>query len=116
VKEDLEVVQSELFGEHIRLVTEVYTEGDYHEDIAYGQKLLTGLGYSVARVDGFYDESTSRAVSAFREAAEVESGSKMDRLFYSTLKLKVEEFRNDRNNDDQLQMAIGYIHHVVAGQ
>ena len=49
VKEDLEVVQSELFGEHIRLVTEVYTEGDYHDDIAYGQKLLTGLGYSVAR-------------------------------------------------------------------
>jgi len=116
VKEDLEVVQSELFGEHIRLVTEVYTEGDYHEDIAYGQKLLTGLGYSVARVDGFFDESTSRAVSAFREAAEVESGSKMDRLFYSTLKVKVEEFRNDRKNDDQLQMAIGYIHHVVAGQ
>ncbi|AMQ07510.1 S41 family peptidase [Sporosarcina psychrophila] len=116
VKEDLEVVQSELFGEHIRLVTEVYTEGDYHDDIAYGQKLLTGLGYSVARNDGFFDESTSRAVSAFREDAEVEAGPTMDRLFFSTVKIKVEEFRNDRKNDDQLQMAIGYIHHIVDGK
>ena len=114
VKEDLEVVQNELFSEHIRLVTEVYTEGDYHDDIAYGQKLLTGLGYSVAREDGFFDESTSRAVNAFREDAESRSRDHtMDRLFF-TAESKVEEFRNDRKNDDQLQMAIGYIHHIVA--
>ena len=114
VKEDLEVAQSKLFGEHIRLVTEIYSEGDYHEDIAYGQKLLIGLGYSVAREDGFYDESTSLAVNAFRVDAEVEAGLSMDRLFFSTVKLKVEEFRVDRKNDDQLQMAIGYIHNEVA--
>lgn len=113
VKAELEVVQSELFKEHIRLVTDIYTEGDYHDDIAYAQKLLSGLGYSVARTDGFFDESTSRAVKTFQESAGIEIKEVMDRLFFSTLKLKVEEFRNDRTNDDQLQMAIGYIYHKM---
>ena len=42
VKADLEVAQNELFSEHIRLVTEVYKDGDYHDDVAYGQRLLDG--------------------------------------------------------------------------
>ncbi|MER2089472.1 MAG: S41 family peptidase [Sporosarcina sp.] len=113
VKANLEVVQSELFSEHIRLVPEVYSEGDYHDDVAYTQKLLTGLGYSVARTDGYFDESTSHAVSAFLKDAEAKEGNTMDRLFYTTLKKKVEEFRDDPLNDDQLQMAIGYIHHKM---
>ena len=39
----------------------------------------------------------------------------MDRVFFTALKEKVEAFRNDRQNDDQLQMAIGYIHHKMNG-
>ncbi len=113
VEPDLEVEQSSLFGEHIRLVTEVYKEGDYHDDVAYGQKLLTGLGYSVARVDGFFDESTTRAIQTFLKDAEVEADYSMDRVFFTTLKGKVEEFRGDLKNDAQLQMAIGYIHHKM---
>jgi len=116
VEAQLEVVQSELFSEHIRLVTEIYTEGDYHDDIAYAQKLLTGLSYSVARTDGFYDGSTSSAVSAFRDDAKVETKSTMDRLFFAKLNDEVEAFRTDRKNDDQLQMAIGYIHHQMSTQ
>ncbi|MBE1555039.1 S41 family peptidase [Sporosarcina limicola] len=114
VKADLEVVQSALFGEHIRLVADIYTEGDFHDDIAYGQRLLTGLGYSVGRTDGLFDESTARAVHAFRVDAKVEEGKIMDRVFFTTLKDKVEVFRKDRKNDDQLQMAIGYIHHKIS--
>ena len=113
VKADLEVVQSELFGERVRLVTEVYKEGDFHDDIAYAQRLLAGLGYGVDRQDGFFDESTAHAVEAFRAAAKVEAEGAMDRLFFTALKDSVELFRNDRQNDDQLQMAIGYIHHKI---
>jgi carboxyl-terminal processing protease len=116
VEPDLEVEQSSLFGEHIRLVTEVYKEGDYHDDVAYGQKLLTGLGYSVSRVDGFFDESTSRAIQTFLKDADVVTDYSMDRVFFTTLKGKVEEFRGELKNDDQLQMAIGYIHHKMTEQ
>ncbi len=114
VKADLEVAQNKLFGEHIRLVPLVYKDGDFHDDVAYGQRLLEGLGYTVGRKDGYFDESTARAVHAFRVDAKVEATEVMDRVFYTALKDKVEAFRGDRQNDDQLQMAIGYIHHEIS--
>ncbi|MEK5040783.1 S41 family peptidase [Sporosarcina sp. FSL K6-3457] len=113
VKADLEVTQNELFVEHIRLVTEVYKDGDFHDDIAYGQRLLAGLGYSVGRQDGYFDESTAQAVHAFRVDAKVKADESMDRVFFTALKGKVEAFRNERQHDDQLQMALGYIHYKM---
>ncbi|MFJ7932853.1 S41 family peptidase [Sporosarcina sp. NPDC096371] len=113
VKADLEVEQNALFVELTRLVTGVYEEGAYHEDVAYGQKLLEGLGYSVGRTDGYFDESTTLAVQAFRADAKVKADEKMDRIFYTALKEKVEAYRKDHKNDDQLQMAIGYMHHQL---
>lgn len=115
VKADLEVKQNELFNEHIHLVVEVYKDGDYHEDIAYGQKLLVGLGYHVDRQDGYFDESTASAVEEFRADMEIEVTPQMDRQFYAKLKEKVEAFRADKKNDKQLQMAIGYMHHTMSG-
>lgn len=115
VKADLEVEQNGLFKEHIHLVAEVYTTGDYHEDIAYGQRLLAGLGYQVNREDGYFDESTASAVEAFRADMELEVNHHMDRPFYAKLKEKVEAFRADKKNDEQLQMAIGYMHHKMGG-
>ena len=116
VEADLEVVQHGLFNEHIHLVANDYKEGDYHDDIAYGQRLLKGLGYDVGREDGYFDEQTANAVLAFRSDAKVEADNKMDRLFFSTMKERVEAFRADKKNDKQLQMAIGYMHHKLGGK
>ena len=116
VEADLEVVQHGLFNEHIHLVADDYKEGDYHDDIAYGQRLLKGLGYDVGREDGYFDEQTANAVLAFRSDAKVEADNKMDRLFFSTMKERVEAFRADKKNDKQLQMAIGYMHHKLGGK
>jgi carboxyl-terminal processing protease len=116
VKPDLEVDQNKLFNEHIHLVAEDYTIGEYHEDIAYGQRLLVGLGYEVDRQDGYFDESTASAVEAFRSDMEISADPKMDRQFYAKLKEKVEAFRADKKNDKQLQMAIGYLHHQLGGK
>ncbi|MFS0575460.1 S41 family peptidase [Sporosarcina sp. 179-K 3D1 HS] len=110
---DLEVEQNYLFTEHIRMVTEIYAEGDFHDDIAYAQRLLTGLGYSVDRDDGYFDESTAEAVHAFRIDAEVDANDAMDRAFFTALREKVEAYRKDSKNDSQLQMAIGYMHHKI---
>ncbi|CAM3301313.1 S41 family peptidase [Filibacter tadaridae] len=113
VTAEIEVEQNELFNEHIRLITAEYEDGDYHEDIAYGQRLLTALGYVVGREDGYFDASTARAIHEFRDDAKIETNSNMNKAFFAELKKRVEEFRKDPINDDQLQMAIGYIHHVV---
>lgn len=111
---DLASEQDKLFTEHIRFSTDVYAVGDYHEDISYGQRLLIGLGYSVGRDDGYFDESTALAVHAFRQDAKVQTDSIMDRKFFTALQEKVEAYRKDIANDTQLQVAIGYVHHVLS--
>lgn len=110
---DIEVTPNQLFDEHIRLVSAEYKEGNFSDDVAYAQRLLKGLGYSVEREDGYFDEETVNAVKKFRKEAKVKKGSDMDRLFFATIKEQVEEFRDDQQNDDQLQMALDYILHVV---
>ncbi|MHA6258414.1 S41 family peptidase [Sporosarcina sp. CAU 1771] len=116
VPADLEVEQSELFNEHIRLVSEEFKVGDFNEDVAYGQRMLLELGYTINREDGYFDESTAREVAAFREDAKVKVDSVMDRKFYTALKDQVEAYRNDPANDDQLQMGIGYMNHAISNK
>lgn len=110
---DLASEQSKLFSEHIRFSTEVYAEGDYHEDIAYAQRLLLGLGYKVERDDGYFDESTGVAVHEFRVDVKESPESIMDRKFFAAIRTKVEDYRKDKANDTQLQVAIGYVHHLL---
>ncbi len=110
INPDLAVEQNLLFTEHIRISTGSYKLGDFDEDIAYAQRLLMGMGYSLSRKDGYLDESTVDAVQSFRSAAKVNVDQLMDREFFVTLKEEVEKFRADQENDDQLQMAVGYIH------
>lgn len=110
---DLEVQQNELFNEHIRLVTVDYKEGDYHEDIAYAQRLLESLGYKLSREDGYFDKETKAAVKAFRKDAKIKGEANMDREFFVALKEQVEVFREDRTNDAQLAMVIDYLLHEL---
>ncbi|MDW0116988.1 S41 family peptidase [Sporosarcina thermotolerans] len=114
VNVDLESEQDKLFTEHIRFSTEVYAEGDYHEDISYAQKLLVGLGYAVDREDGYFDESTALAVHAFRVDSKIPTENIMDRKFFASLRERVENYRKDKKNDVQLQVAIGYVHHLLS--
>ncbi|WP_269051494.1 S41 family peptidase [Sporosarcina sp. G11-34] len=114
VQADLLVEQSGLFEEHIRLVSEEFKEGDFNDDVAYGQRLLIGLGYSLGREDGYFDKGTKKAIKEFQSDSKAETSGVMDRDFFKALKDEVEKYRNDIDNDAQLQMAIGYIHHVIS--
>ncbi|MDS9470346.1 S41 family peptidase [Sporosarcina pasteurii] len=109
----LEVKQDGLYNEHIRLVAVDYKEGDYHDDIAYAQRLLAGLGYKVKKADGYFDKETVSAVLAFKKDKELEVNGKMNREFYMALKEEVEVFRADKENDKQLQMALDYLMHEL---
>lgn len=113
VAPDFEVIQNPLFSEHIRLVADDYKEGDYHDDIAYAQRLLANLGGELKRQDGYFDEETKKAVSAFRKANQLEDGSQMDRAFFVKLKEEVEAYRTENKNDKQLQMGLDYLLHEL---
>ena len=116
VAADLEVEQSELLDEHIRLVSGDFKEGDFNDDIAYAQRLLAGLGYSVGREDGYFDESTANAVHSFSVEVNTDANYTMDQKFFSSLKKTVEEYRNKKENDAQLQMALDYLGYVISGK
>ncbi|WP_343034973.1 S41 family peptidase [Sporosarcina jiandibaonis] len=114
VEADLKIAQNELFNEHIRLVSAEYTEGDFSDDVAYSQKLLAGLGYTLGRDDGYFDEATSDAVKEFQEESKVEQSGKMDRQFFTALQKEIEIYRENRENDVQLQMGLDYLLHLLA--
>lgn len=114
ISPNVEVSQNPLFSENIRLVTESYKEGDYHDDIAYAQRLLANLGSKIERDDGYFDEETVNAVLSFREGKELESLAVMDRAFFVSLKEEVELYRKEKKNDEQLKMAIDYLLHELS--
>ncbi|MFC5604658.1 S41 family peptidase [Sporosarcina koreensis] len=114
VNVDLVSEQNKLFTEHIRFSTDVYAVGDYHEDIAYAQRILSGLGYHLERNDGYFDETTAVAVHEFRVNEKVSPESIMDRKFFAALRVRIENYRKDKANDTQLQVAIGYMHHLLS--
>lgn len=116
IEAHMEVKQDGLFNEHTRLIAIDYKEGDYNDEIAYVQRLLAGLGYQVKRKDGYFDSETAKAVKAFRKDAELEDVEKMNREFYLALKEEVETYRNQKENDKQLQMAIDYLLHELKGK
>ena len=113
VEADLKIPQNELFDEHIRLVSVEYNEGDFAEDIAYSQKLLAGLGYNIVREDGYFDEATIDAVKEFQGYSKVAESGKMDRQFFMALQKEIETYRENRENDDQLQMGLDYLLHLL---
>lgn len=114
IASDLEVKQNKLFSEHLRVIADTYKEQQYHDDIAYAQVLLTALGYKTGREDGFFDEGTKDAVAVFMKDEKHKSSGKMDSTFFQTLKKSAEAYREDRANDEQLSMAIGFLHHSLS--
>lgn len=114
VASDLEVKQNSLFSEHLRVIADVYKEQQFNDDIAYAQRVLKSLGYDPGRVDGFFDETTSQTIADFMKDEKVESTGEMDSKFFQTLKASAEAYRNDRANDEQLSMAVGYLHHKLS--
>ncbi len=83
------------------------------DDIAYSQKLLAGLGYNVGREDGYFDEATIDAVKEFQGDSKVTESGKMDRPFFTALQKEIETYRENRENDDQLQMGLDYLLHLL---
>ena len=110
---DLEVEQSSVFSEHFRVIAETYKQEEFHDDVAYAQRVLTALGYETGRKDGFFDENTAKALAQFMDKEEIETTGDMDAAFFQALKASAEAYRADRANDKQFSMAIGYLHHEL---
>ncbi|MET3575636.1 S41 family peptidase [Bhargavaea ullalensis] len=110
---DLESEQGPLYGIPSMPVDGRYRPGEYGEDVGYAQRVLAALGYDVPRADGYYDEMTKKAVEKFRDDLDLEPNRAMDREFFRALRGKIAEHQADEGNDEQLQLAIGYMKHAL---
>ncbi|MGG0658264.1 S41 family peptidase [Rummeliibacillus pycnus] len=113
IKATLEVEQNPLFHMKLTPITGSFKEGDFSESIQSVQEVLKAQGYSVNRVDGYFDRTTAKAVEEYSKKHQLASGSKMDETFLLELHKGMVKYRGDIENDLQLQMAIGFINHQL---
>lgn len=58
IEPDLEVEQHPLFKMEQKLLKGRFEVGEYSEELAYSQRVLSELGYNIGRTDGFFDMDT----------------------------------------------------------
>lgn len=97
-----------------KIITKNYKEGDFSEDIAYVQLLLKGLGYTITREDGYFDQVTAKAIAQYRKKQDLIGGQEMEGGLYQALQKDLEEARLKLQNDPQVEMGISYLIHQLA--
>lgn len=112
---DIEVEQHPLFALEIIPINVTYKEGDFHEEIAYAQKVLNGLGYNLARTDGFFDKDTAEAIELYRKNKKLEKGRIMDNIFFESIREEIIKYKEDIEHDNQLRMGISVMLHKIEG-
>lgn len=115
IKADIEVEQHPLFSLEIIPLSGEFGEGDFSEEIAYTQKVLSGLGYSITRTDGFFDEDTAEAVILYRERNDLKKGRQMDDVFFTSIREQVTAYKQKTENDVQLNMGISVMMNRLGG-
>lgn len=113
VAPDIEVEQhAAFFIERVNL-NGTYEEGDFSEAVAYAQRALFALGYNVVKDDGYFDEHFGRIVEQFREDEQMVGGARLDEELFFMLGQRIEEYKQNVENDLQLQMGISYVMHQL---
>lgn len=96
IKVDFLVESNELFQLNPQISTGTYQVGEYHEDVAYAQKVLKALGHSISRVDGYFDEDTAKAIEQFSEKEMKNASPEMNPEFFQHLRQKVVTFKSSK--------------------
>lgn len=118
IEANLVVEPNELFAFQMHPLSGKFKEGDMSEEIAYTQNALKKLGYKIARLDGYLDESTEEAVKLYREDKKLkkaEDNFNMDTTFFNSLNETLKKYKEDRQNDLQFQMATSFLLHNIEG-
>lgn len=115
IQADVEVEQHPLFLLELIPLSGEFGEGDFSEEIAYTQKVLSGLGYSVTRTDGFFDEDTAESVVQYRKKNKLKNGRQIDDEFFASIREQVTSYKQNMENDVQLNMGISVMLNRLKG-
>ncbi|WP_274309232.1 S41 family peptidase [Solibacillus daqui] len=113
IEPDLEVKQHPLYKMEMKVLKGRFDVGEYGEEVAYTQRVLSELGYNIERSDGFYDMDMANEVEKFRKKYDLQDGRHLDEVFFRELTMQIQKFKHDPVNDMQLQMGVSYIMHQL---
>ncbi len=116
IEANLVIEQNELVAFQMHPLSGKFKMGDMSEEIAYTQNALKKLGYKIARLDGYFDDTTEEAVKLYREdkkLKQVEDKIYMDTTFFNSLNETLKKYKEDRQNDLQFQMATSFLMHNI---
>ncbi|WP_020620095.1 S41 family peptidase [Paenibacillus daejeonensis] len=106
IEPDVEVLPPDFFNAP-RLSKEQTLKRDMlGEEVRSAQLMLSGLGYSTGRKDGYYSEETAKAVAAFQQSVSLPASGEMDQATAERLEEKLIEWIRDDSNDNQLKAAV----------
>lgn len=77
-----------------------------NEQVKNVQKMLKGLGFDPGRNDGYFDEKTETAVTAFQKANKLKPSGKVDQKTAGEIEAKIITQIRNKKNDVQLQTAL----------
>lgn len=113
IEADLKVDSSELYQLDPFPTSGSYQVGDFHTDIIYSQKVLKALGYSISRVDGYFDEDTAKAVLTFKKEKKLLTDANMDQPFFKAVRDTILTYKTSKKHDEQFQISLGYLIHSI---
>ncbi|HBJ01393.1 MULTISPECIES: S41 family peptidase [Lysinibacillus] len=116
IEASLVIEQNELFAFQLHPLTGKFKVGDMSEEISYSQNALQKLGYQIDRLDGYMDDTTAEAVNLYRKQKKLklaEDEFYMDTTFFNSLNETLKNYKVDRQNDQQFQMATSFLLHAI---
>lgn len=109
IEPNLEVKQSDLYHNHPLQIQETLKLEENNEQIQYAQEILTSLGFTTDRKDGYFSSQTEVAVKAFQTQNSLEVTGTIDQKTAAKMQEVVREEMKKEDNDLQLQTALRYL-------
>lgn len=106
IKPDVEMKQPEIFNTHPLQITEPLEQDMNNEQVKNAQEILTGLGFSPGRNDGYFSAETTNAVKGFQQFNGLQPSGKIDSITAAKLEESAIKEKKKEKNDLQLQIAL----------
>lgn len=106
VEPTIEIEQPDYYYSHPIQVEDNFKLDDIDEQIENIQVILNGLGYETDRSDGYFDETTEKAITAFQEDEDLDVSGEVDEETGGRLESKIIETIREGKDDLQLEKAL----------
>lgn len=110
VEPTVEVKQPDYFYTHPIQIDEPLVYNHTGEKIENVQQMLKGLGYTIEREDGYFDETTEEAVKTFQSDNDLETTGEIDKETAGLIEAKVIEKVRSGEDDQQLEEALNSLY------